>query len=115
MGRAAWCRRSEKMCEINLTTPMQTARVNTTKVSVTECIELLTEEGFQVEASEVIPEGIKVLKGNIAHSSAFEKGLLTIQDESSMIVAYALDLDKPYSVLMLVQLQVVNLLILQRR
>lgn len=90
---------AKKMCEINLTTPMQTARVNTTKVSVTECIELLTEEGFQVEASEVIPEGIKVLKGNIAHSSAFEKGLLTIQDESSMIVAYALDLDKPYSVL----------------
>lgn len=90
---------AKKMCEINLTAPMQTARVNTTKISVDECLSLLIEEGFQVEASDVIPEGIKILKGNIAHSSAFEKGFLTIQDESSMIVAYALEVDKPYSVL----------------
>jgi len=90
---------ARKMCEINLTAPMQTARVNTTKISVDECLALLIEEGFQVEVSAVIPEGIKILRGNVAHSTVFEKGYLTIQDESSMIVAYALDVDKPYSVL----------------
>ena len=30
------------------------------------------------------------MKGNLAHSNAFKNGLLTIQDESSMIVALAL-------------------------
>lgn len=90
---------AKKMCEINLTAPVQTARVNTTRISVDECLSLLGEEGFQVEASDVIPEGIKVLKGNVANSICFEKGYLTIQDESSMLVAYALDVVEPATVL----------------
>ncbi len=38
----------------------------------------------------MVPEAIHCLKGNLAHSNAFKNGLLTIQDESSMIVALAL-------------------------
>ena len=90
---------TKKMCEINLTPPTQTARVNTVKTTVEECLTLLEEEGFQVEASDVIPEGIKVLKGNVANSTCFRDGLLTIQDESSMLVAYALDVDEAHVVL----------------
>ena len=78
------------MCELNLTPPMMTGRVNRTKTNREECLEILRAEGFEVEASTVVPEAILCMKGNLAHSKAFKNGLLTIQDESSMIVALAL-------------------------
>jgi 16S rRNA (cytosine967-C5)-methyltransferase len=82
--------KTKEMCEINLTAPMQTARVNTTKITRDECVQLLEEEGFQIEKSPIIPEAIRALKGNLASSMAFKYGLLTIQDESSMLATYAL-------------------------
>lgn len=82
--------RTKEMCEINLTAPLQTARVNLTKTTVTEVIEDLDEEGFLVEKSPIIPEAIRALRGNLAFSRAFKKGMITIQDESSMLAAYAL-------------------------
>ncbi|MEH7011968.1 16S rRNA (cytosine(967)-C(5))-methyltransferase RsmB [Neobacillus niacini] len=82
--------RTKEMCEVNLTAPLQTARVNLTKTTVRECIEDLDEEGFLIEKSPIIPEAIRAMKGNLAFSRAFKKGMITIQDESSMLVAYAL-------------------------
>ncbi|AGK53030.1 16S rRNA (cytosine(967)-C(5))-methyltransferase RsmB [Bacillus sp. 1NLA3E] len=82
--------KTKEMCELNLTAPVQTARVNITKISRDACLALLQEEGYNVEASPVIPEAIKALRGNLATSKAFKDGLFTIQDESSMLVAYAL-------------------------
>ncbi|CAH2713310.1 Ribosomal RNA small subunit methyltransferase B [Neobacillus rhizosphaerae] len=82
--------KTRKMCEINLTAPMQTARVNLTKISRDECIALLEEDGFQIEKSPIIPEAIRCLKGNLASTIAFKYGMFTIQDESSMLAAYAL-------------------------
>ncbi|MDZ5474391.1 16S rRNA (cytosine(967)-C(5))-methyltransferase RsmB [Bacillus sp. 31A1R] len=91
--------KAKEMCELNLTAPLQTGRVNITKISREDCLALLTDEGFQVEASPIIPEAIKCLKGNIANSTAFKEGLLTIQDESSMLVSYALNLEQDQKVL----------------
>jgi 16S rRNA (cytosine967-C5)-methyltransferase len=82
--------RTKEMCEVNLTAPLQTARVNLTKTTIRECIEDLDEEGFLIEKSPIIPEAIRALKGNLAFSRAFKKGMITIQDESSMLAAYAL-------------------------
>ncbi|MFF2445897.1 16S rRNA (cytosine(967)-C(5))-methyltransferase RsmB [Neobacillus sp. NPDC058068] len=82
--------KTKEMCEINLTAPMQTARVNLTKISRDECIAILEEDGFQIEKSPVIPEAIRSLKGNLASTIAFNYGMFTIQDESSMLAAYAL-------------------------
>jgi 16S rRNA (cytosine967-C5)-methyltransferase len=82
--------RTKEMCEVNLTAPLQTARVNLTKTTLRECIEDLDEEGFLIEKSPIIPEAIRALKGNLAFSRAFKKGMITIQDESSMLAAYAL-------------------------
>jgi 16S rRNA (cytosine967-C5)-methyltransferase len=82
--------KTRNMCEINLTAPMQTARVNLTKISRDECIALLEEDGFQIEKSPIIPEAIRCLKGNLASTIAFKYGMFTIQDESSMLAAYAL-------------------------
>lgn len=87
------------MCETNLTPPFQTARVNVTKISRDECLQLLENEGFRVEASSIIPEAIKCLKGNLATSNAFKNGLITIQDESSMLVAYALNIEENFTIL----------------
>lgn len=82
--------KTREMCEVNLTAPLQTARVNLTRISREECLDLLEDEGFDVEPSPIIPEAIKCLRGNLASSKAFKYGLLTIQDESSMLAAYAL-------------------------
>ena len=87
------------MCELNLTPPMMTGRVNRTKTNREECLEILRAEGFEVEASTVVPEAILCMKGNLAHSKAFKNGLLTIQDESSMIVALALGVSENNHVL----------------
>lgn len=82
--------KAKMMCETNLTAPLQTARVNRVKATREECVARLEEEGFMVEISPIIPEAIRALKGNLANSKVFQEGLITIQDESSMLVAYAL-------------------------
>lgn len=91
--------KTKEMCEINLTAPLQTARVNTTKISRDECLAIIREEGYEVEESPIIPEAIKCLRGNLANSKAFREGFITIQDESSMIVAYALGVEKDEKIL----------------
>jgi len=91
--------KTREMCELNLTAPLQTARVNVTRISVEECLTLLEEEGFAVESSPIIPEAIKCLRGNLASSTPYKYGMLTIQDESSMLAAYALGAEKEESIL----------------
>jgi len=86
--------KTKQMCELNLTAPLQTARINLTKISREECVLLLEDEGYQIEISPIVPEAIRSLRGNLAASQAFKNGLLTIQDESSMLVAYALSPQK---------------------
>jgi 16S rRNA (cytosine967-C5)-methyltransferase len=81
---------TRKMCEVNLLPPDQTARVNTWKTTVAEVLTMLKEEGIEAVPSDVIDAGIKIVKGNVARTKAFREGLLTIQDESSMLVGYAL-------------------------
>lgn len=82
--------KTKEMCEINLTAPMQTARINLTKITRDECVKILEEDGFQIEKSPIFPEAIRSLKGNLASTIAFKYGMFTIQDESSMLAAYAL-------------------------
>lgn len=91
--------KTREMCELNLTAPLQTARVNLTRISVEECLTLLEEEGFAVEPSPIIPEAIKCLRGNLASSTPFKYGMLTIQDESSMLAAYALGAENEENIL----------------
>ncbi|WP_042348975.1 16S rRNA (cytosine(967)-C(5))-methyltransferase RsmB [Bacillus massiliigorillae] len=83
--------KTREMCAFNLLPPQQTARINAMKTNRDEVIKQLEQEGYAVEASKVVPDAIICLRGNLAHSKAFEDGLLTIQDESSMLVSYALD------------------------
>lgn len=82
---------TQKMCFENLQSPLQTARVNEWKTNADEVISNLKEENMSAQKSDVIPAAIKVKNGNLAKSAAFQNGDLTIQDESSMIVAYVLN------------------------
>ncbi|MGD6833261.1 16S rRNA (cytosine(967)-C(5))-methyltransferase RsmB [Sutcliffiella halmapala] len=84
---------TERLCEMNLVPPSQTARVNTAKASVEEVISMLKAQGFDVEKGEVAQESIVSNKGNLAYSNAFKNGFITIQDESSMLVARTLDVE----------------------
>ncbi|WP_114743725.1 16S rRNA (cytosine(967)-C(5))-methyltransferase RsmB [Falsibacillus pallidus] len=85
--------KTRRMCEANLIAPVQSIRVNETKTTREDLLNRLKEEGYDVEESPLLSESIRSLKGNVAHSKAFKEGLCTIQDESSMIVAYALNLE----------------------
>jgi 16S rRNA (cytosine967-C5)-methyltransferase len=81
---------TKQMCEANLTAPKQTARVNTARTTVEEAIDMLAQEGVEAVRGEVAPEAIQAKKGNLAHTKTFADGYITIQDESSMLVARAL-------------------------
>jgi 16S rRNA (cytosine967-C5)-methyltransferase len=83
--------KTKEMCEHNLLAPVQTARVNPAKTTREELLALLREEGYLVEPSPVIPVSVRAVKGNLARSEYYQKGYFTIQDESSMLAAYALD------------------------
>lgn len=74
-------------------------RVNTNDMSRAEALKTLELEGFDVEASQVSPFGIVGKKGFLAGSRLFAEGKLTIQDESSMLVAPTLQIEAHHQVL----------------
>ena len=76
-----------------------TLRVNRTKATVEEVIGLLQSEGVEVRHGEVAPAALIPLKGNPIQTEAFRKGYVTIQDESSMLPALALDVSPGMRVL----------------
>lgn len=74
-------------------------RVDTRKITREKVLEILEEEGIEARKSEVSPYGIIADRGYIAGSSLFTYGLITIQDESSMLVAPALQIEADHQVL----------------
>ncbi|MFT9817277.1 16S rRNA (cytosine(967)-C(5))-methyltransferase RsmB [Lysinibacillus sp. NPDC056185] len=79
-----------EMLHENNVPPVQTVRVNTTKASVEQAIASIEEEGLAAKRSELMPECLHVTNGQPARTKAFQEGLITIQDESSMIPANVL-------------------------
>ena len=71
-------------------------RVNTNKTTVADLKKALAKQGFEMEDSKISPVGLVCTSGNLVDTPEFRDGLYTIQDESSMLVAPALDL-KPNS------------------
>ncbi|MFJ8529737.1 16S rRNA (cytosine(967)-C(5))-methyltransferase RsmB [Bacillus sp. NPDC094106] len=82
---------AQKMCEVSMIPPVSAARVNVDKVTVKEAIALLENEGVEAKLGDLSEDAIQIEKGNVAHTEAFQKGFLSIQDESSMLVARALE------------------------
>ncbi|WP_212508714.1 16S rRNA (cytosine(967)-C(5))-methyltransferase RsmB [Litoribacterium kuwaitense] len=88
---------TEQMLQQNNTPPASTARVNTTKVTREALLNTWNETASI--SPGVLAEEAVVIPGHIASLNAYEDGRLTIQDESSMLVAHALNLDRGLTVL----------------
>ncbi|GAK04659.1 LOW QUALITY PROTEIN: ribosomal RNA small subunit methyltransferase B [Geomicrobium sp. JCM 19037] len=80
-----------RMCEENTKRGSTTLRTNTREVSRSDLQIELSEEHVQTHEGNIAPEALRVLEGHARSSSAYERGRFTIQDESSMLVARALD------------------------
>lgn len=74
-------------------------RVDTREISISEAIEELQADQIQAVASQISPYGIVAEKGFLAGNYLFDAGKLTIQDESSMLVAPAMQIEKNHVVL----------------
>ncbi|HWK22213.1 MAG TPA: 16S rRNA (cytosine(967)-C(5))-methyltransferase RsmB [Ureibacillus sp.] len=83
--------KTSEMLHENNVPPISSVRVNTTKASVDEVLTLLEQEGVQAKQSEVIPECLHLISGQASRTKAFKEGYITIQDESSMMPANALN------------------------
>jgi len=75
-------------------TPKVTVRVNASKGEYDEVFERLEEMGYDVEDGYACPEAI-IIKGgsSIENNDLFREGLITVQDESAMLVSPLLDLN----------------------
>ncbi len=91
---------TEKLCMANSLSPKVSLSVNTTKVSQSELIEILKNEGMEAEKAKYSPTTVYVSKtGNLLKSKAFKDGLFFVQDESSAIAAAVLSPKKGDTVL----------------
>lgn len=78
-------------CEYNNASPELWLRTNTLKASREQLILRLREEGCQVEPGRYAPEAVELVGGPpVRRLEAFMEGAVTVQDQSSMLVAHAL-------------------------
>ncbi|MFS0672385.1 16S rRNA (cytosine(967)-C(5))-methyltransferase RsmB [Ornithinibacillus sp. 179-J 7C1 HS] len=77
---------TKEMCVANLHHKPISIRIQPMKISRIEAMEQLESDGFTVSPSTFSEQGIIIEKGNILKSSLFTKGMITIQDQSSMLV-----------------------------
>lgn len=80
------------MCASNNTAPNVSVRVNSSRTDRNSMLEKMREAGVQARPSELSKAGIIVESGgNMALTDWFAEGLISIQDESSMLVAEAVN------------------------
>ena len=91
--------KTQMMAFENNIPPAHTVRVNTTRITVEEAIEMLLDEGIVARQSEVVPECLRIEKGQVAKTKAYQYGVVSIQDESSMIPTFALQVEPGQRVL----------------
>ncbi|NSL51231.1 16S rRNA (cytosine(967)-C(5))-methyltransferase RsmB [Calidifontibacillus erzurumensis] len=82
---------TRKICESSLVPPHVTARVNCNKATVPEVLSLLEKENVKAKTGTLSVDSIVIEEGNLTKTKTFQNGYVTIQDESSMLVARALE------------------------
>lgn len=92
--------KAKEICEINAIPPIVTARVNqVANMDRNAVLSLLEEEGVNGELGDLSVDGIKIIHGTLPKTRLYKEGMLTIQDESSMLVARALGVEQGMKVL----------------
>ncbi|MFY9174199.1 MAG: 16S rRNA (cytosine(967)-C(5))-methyltransferase RsmB [Peptococcia bacterium] len=88
---------TRQLCEFNNRPADLWIRTNTLLISRDELMAKLEQEGCQAEVSRRVPEGIRLVSAPpLTSLESFQAGYFTVQDESSMLVAHALN-PKPAS------------------
>ncbi|MGV3487806.1 MAG: 16S rRNA (cytosine(967)-C(5))-methyltransferase RsmB [Tuberibacillus sp.] len=82
---------TDAICEANNTPPEVTIRVNRMALSREECLRQLQETDVEALPGNLSPDAIVIKKGIIIDHPLYLEGKVSIQDESSMMVARALD------------------------
>lgn len=90
---------TEAMCKLNNEPAPVTVRVNRKQTSIDEMISQLADMGVLATRSELSEDGLVIESGNVHATPFIDSGLLSIQDESSMIVADALGVNKDEHIL----------------
>ena len=86
--------------ERSLDRPPLYARVNTTKISVADCVRELEQEGVKVQVDEQLEGCIQLFDtASLEKLQSFEKGLFYIQDKSSQLCACSLQAQQGQRVL----------------
>lgn len=80
---------TQQICRANNKPPYVTARVNRLKIDRESLIEKLEDEGVIAEPGRLSRDALIIKKGILPKTKAFKEGYVTIQDESSMLVAEA--------------------------
>lgn len=80
---------TEKIAQSLSTRAKVSLRVNTTLKPMEQVIEQLSQEGYKVRESKVARDGLVCENGLPVNSDLFKNGTITVQDESSMLVAEA--------------------------
>jgi len=79
---------TERMCAANNEPPRASARVNALRKTREQALAELAASGADAKPSLLAKDGIVVSKaGNLAFTDGYKQGELTVQDESSMLVA----------------------------
>ncbi|MDI6711324.1 MAG: 16S rRNA (cytosine(967)-C(5))-methyltransferase RsmB [Bacillota bacterium] len=80
------------LCRANNVTPPNTVRTNTLRITREALAERLEAEGLQVQKTRFAPEGLEIKGFYSLHAlPSFQEGLFQVQDESSMLVAHAVN------------------------
>jgi len=80
-----------ELCETNNQPPPLSIRTNTLKTTREELIPILEEENLKVEVSSVTPGGLKIRDFvSLTQLGSFQRGLFTVQGESSQLISYIL-------------------------
>jgi 16S rRNA (cytosine967-C5)-methyltransferase len=90
---------TREMCLANLRHKPISIRIQPMRISRVEAMEQLSQEGYTVSESTFSDQGIIIEQGNILKSTLFEKGFITIQDQSSMLVGEMIDAQPGFTVL----------------
>ncbi|MCY6484001.1 16S rRNA (cytosine(967)-C(5))-methyltransferase RsmB [Clostridium aestuarii] len=73
--------------------PAVTVRVNNLKIDYDEAYDRLITEGYDIEDGYACPEAIVIKRGkSIETNPLFKEGLITVQDESAMLVAPSMEI-----------------------
>ncbi|SDH92070.1 16S rRNA (cytosine(967)-C(5))-methyltransferase RsmB [Alteribacillus bidgolensis] len=78
---------AKAMALTNLDPPPLTVRVNLSKSTKEEIKNKLLEEGCQIEEGALSPDALIITSGSVITTETYKNGYVTIQDESSMLVA----------------------------